>query len=584
VARHTSTRQKSIDERREKRNYYGVQWGFFQPARGETLVRTEMTRPRLVILAALLLGSTALMFTNLGHYALWDDEANTALFAKSVWRTGDTVAVLGDNIIAYRSGAELANLRNRYIPPLGYYVAAPFVGILGDSAFAARLPFAICGLLTVGVVAWWLRRDGASTRTWLLMTIAVLGNVSLMLYSRQCRYYALAILMSILLAYLYVHWEGRRRSLAAMAAVSLCLLASNYLNYAALYACLLLDYLLWGRKRRVLRWGDALLLFVPQLLLGGLMVYVWNPLGKGVVSHQTSSWLSEKATLFWWNLRDLNRCELGVGLLIIIAPLAYIVVKDRRLVRGPVAILVYMVTVTLLSPQPVGVTSVADVRYLAPLIPLCIGVGVLCVKAVTARVPALAVPLALVAFCTNVLHFGPLWGDPLRPTLIEYAGEVITPRTTAYAATVDWICQNVAEGESLWVVPDYAAYPLMFQAPNAIYAWQLRYPPQEQFKDLAEIHFRGRVAPDTIIVFGPRVGPLRKVLKQWENGGHRYTQVATIDTYWDDGTRPELFWHTFGPVSDFDRNTEAVFVFRRRTNPRLVPGKSLEGTPRRRDQ
>ena len=80
------------------------------------------------------------LFARLGHYALWDDEAGTALTAIGIWRTGDTSAVLDHNLFAYESGKDLRNLHERLMPPLPGYLTAPFVGLLGRNAWAARLP------------------------------------------------------------------------------------------------------------------------------------------------------------------------------------------------------------------------------------------------------------------------------------------------------------------------------------------------------------------------------------------------------------------------------------------------------------
>ncbi len=151
------------------------------------------------------------------------------------------------------------------------------------------------------------------------MAEAILGNVSFFRYRPKWRYYAPAILATLALALLYVFWDGRRRSLAAFTVVSLLLLAANYLNYAAIYVCLAVDFLIWGRKRRPLAAGDWLWLILPQVLLGAPIVLVWNPLDK--VDYQTANWLADKATLFRWNWRDLNQCEYGVALLILLAPL-----------------------------------------------------------------------------------------------------------------------------------------------------------------------------------------------------------------------------------------------------------------------
>ena len=73
-----------------------------------------------------------LLLVHLGASALWDDEANTAIFAANVWKTGDTNAFDGTNIIAFRGGLELAGIKNRAYPPLQYFYAAPFVGLRTD--------------------------------------------------------------------------------------------------------------------------------------------------------------------------------------------------------------------------------------------------------------------------------------------------------------------------------------------------------------------------------------------------------------------------------------------------------------------
>ncbi|HPD13980.1 MAG TPA: hypothetical protein PLE19_03480 [Planctomycetota bacterium] len=528
-----------------------------------------MRRAEAIAAGVILAGSAALLFTRLGRHAFWNDEAYTALLAQSVWRTGDTGAVIGHNLLAFQGGAALENLRHRFDPPLAYYVAAPFLGILGGSAWAGRLPFAFCGLATVALMVRWAWRQSAPPSAWGVLAVALLGNVSLMLFSRQCRYYALAMLLSTALAYLYVHGREaetpraqRLRWLLAMAALSVCLLATNYINYAAFYACAAADYLAWGRRRCRLARRDLALLFAPQVILGGLIVAVWNPLGKAVVPHESASWLADKATLFWWNLRDLSRCEFGVAALILSAPVLCWATRDAWLLRAFTALLVYVAAATLLSPQPVSVTSFADVRYLVPLVPLCIALGVLCVRALGRRLPAAAVPLAVAAFGTNLLQLGPHLGDPVRSTLAEYLGELARPRTTAYGAAAAWVNANVAEGESVWVLPEYAVSPLMFHAPRAVYAWQLSWPPAEQFRGLPDIHFKDRVPPDVILAFGPVVQPLRRILAAWESRGWRYDQAATLDVYWRDDARPELFWHAFRPVARFDRATEGICIFR----------------------
>src|SRR5450432_1188960 len=104
---------------------------------------------RQIIAGIVLVLAAVLLFARLGHNALWDDEAVTALSGESVWQTGDTGVVIGHNIVAYRSGLLLTGLKERSTPPLAAYLIAPFVGIFGNHAWAARLPFASIGFCAV---------------------------------------------------------------------------------------------------------------------------------------------------------------------------------------------------------------------------------------------------------------------------------------------------------------------------------------------------------------------------------------------------------------------------------------------------
>src|SRR5690242_1214516 len=117
---------------------------------------------KLLIATGVLIASAVLLFARLGHYALWDGEAGTALSALGVWRTGDTTALIDHNIVAVENGKDLANLHERFMPPLPAFLAAPFVGMLGRNAWAARLPFAFCGFLCVALLVRWLWVDQAS--------------------------------------------------------------------------------------------------------------------------------------------------------------------------------------------------------------------------------------------------------------------------------------------------------------------------------------------------------------------------------------------------------------------------------------
>lgn len=500
--------------------------------------------------AAVLALSAALLLVRLGHYALWDDEAGTALTALGLLETGDTSAVVGRNLFAYGGGAELEGLKLRYMPPLQAVLAAPSLALLGrDSALAARLPFALCALGAVGLMLLWLRRARADGTDLLVFSAALLGNASFFLFGRQARYYAPALLCSTAVACLYVFRDGSRRRCLAAAAWSCALMGFNYLAWAALCACLAADYLLWGRRERPLARGDWAALLLPQAAAAALLLSVWSPFGKEVVERVSGPRWREALLSAWYALRDSHRCGLLSLPVLAAAPLLYPAARDRWLLRAPLAALVYVAAVAALAPLPASGPRVAQVRYFVPLIPLGLAAAVLCARALPGKARRLAVPLCLLVL-------------PVRTTA-AFVGELLRPPGDPYRPAARWLRENAPEGASVWVVPDHMTYPLMFHAPHATYAWQLPWPPRPGFEGLPDVHFQGRVPPDYLVAFGPAAAPAVRALAGRPGAGGRYVRVATIDQYWRDMHRPELFWHGFRAATGYDPDTEAIQVFRR---------------------
>jgi hypothetical protein len=516
---------------------------------------------RLSVVAAVLFVSGLFLFARLGHYALWDDEAMTAVSALGVWRTGDTTCVLGRNIVAYRSGAMLTNLKDRCSPPLMFFLAAPSLGLLGQNAWGARLPFALCGLATVALLLHWAWRARADTASWILLGPAILGNVSFFLFARQCRYYAPAILLTVAVAYGYFFHESRRSWLLTIALLSWALLATNPMNFVALYAVLAVDYVLWGGKRQPLNRVDWLWLVVPQVILGVPVVLVWNPWHSKVFAFPHDNLVVEKAILFYRNLRDLNRCEFGILPVIAIAPVLYF--RDRRdwLLRAPLAFLVYVMAITAVSPQPVANSITADVRYVVPVIPLCMAIAVLALRAATRGDVLLAATLGLLAFGTNILHLDPFLRGGFRSTVCEYAGELHAPPGDPFTVAADWINEHVETGKSICVLARNMSNPLIFHAPGPIYAWQFDPETEKDFEHLEAIHFWGKQPPDYLLAFGPNLDKVPGLVRA--AAPSRYEPFALLDFFGIDRHRPELFWRTFRPITGYDRNREAIFVFRR---------------------
>ena len=527
---------------------------------------------RLAALGAILVVAALLLFTRLGHYAFWDDEAITALGAKGILLTGNTSVLMDHgNIVAYRNGAIVSGFLDRVDPPLETYVTAVSFALCKPGTLAGRLPFALAGLGVFALVLLWVRRE--SWAVFLVVAIGFATNVSLILYCRQCRYYALAILFSVALVYVYWRWKPSARNLLILAAISVLLFASNYLNYLALYVCLAIDYVFWKRKEWPATARNAILLFGPQVVLNGIIAYIWNPLRTQYGGSVWTNSLWDRLDLFFMYWRDMNACEFLTIPMLLLALGIGLALRRGWLVRGCVALLVYVAMITFISPQPVKAAVYADVRYVAAVIPLAIALeaGALCI--LFRRHAILAIGAAILVFCTNLSNGGPFLERGLQSTISSYVGELAQPPSEPYTPTAQWINEHVPDGDSVWVLPDYSTYPLMFYAPRALYAWQLSWPPRPDFAGLPAIQFMGQEPPDYLVAFGPNVGLMAQIIGKMNRPDVGYQRVATINTVWKDMYRPELFWRTFVPVTQYDPRTEAIYIFQRTKPPVAAPAK-----------
>jgi hypothetical protein len=519
-------------------------------------------------LVMIILGSV-LIFAQLGTYALWDDEAMDALSARGVTQTGDVTAMLGDNIVAYRNGLLLVNLRHQGMPPLPAYLVAVSFLTFGESAWSARLPFALSGFAFLLLAGWWSLRLRLPPTTQWLLTMGILGNVSLMLYFRNCHYYGLGIFFNTAIVYLYLFHLRTRAGQLGIAILAGLFMTANPSWFVTLSFCLFIDYLVWRRREYILKLSDLVTIFLPQFFFGLLMLWKFNPLGTNLGGYLGKNTPLDRVKLFWWNWRDLNACEFIPVILLIIALFGLPYWKNRWILRSLTALFLYVCVVTVVSTQIIPETSVADIRYVAGSLPLCVALAVMVILELSRGINWLALVLGAVTFGTNLLHGGPFLGQGLRSTILAFRGELIRPNPEPFTAASQWLRENVRKGESVWVIPEYMTYPMLFHAPKAVYAWQLEANnTSPQFKNLPPIHFQGRQPPDYILVFGPPVQPISNMVEQWSQQNQvRYERVARIDTFWKDLYRPELFWRRFEPTTEFHPDYEAIYVFKRTAPP-----------------
>jgi len=505
------------------------------------------------------------LFWSLSRYSLWDDESATALHAEVVYKTGDTGALLGNNLIAFRGGLVLRDLKDRSVSPLQYFIAAPFVGNFPGSSAVARLPFALTGFLVFLILLTVGAREISSNLAYLTYCICITGNLALVLYFRQCRYYSLVALLFVLILLLYKWWLLRGKGLRLLCVASFLLFASHTMIAAAVLVALLCDYLLFGVHQRKLVLADLLKALIFFLTPACLVLYIWNPFATSFGSYVTKNTFMNKVTLIFWVIRDLDRGFLISIPVLFMSSILFVKARDTWLLRALIMFSLLVIIISMVSPQIISITEVADIRYYLPAVLVALPIQSYALYKFLHKTPFLLIALTFFVFWTNLFHVNSLSKEGIRMPFCEFLKEMGSSGGDPYGSVSSWLRHNVPLGSTVFVLPDYAAYPLMFHAPHSIYAWQLD-PDRKsdpQFNRLPDIHFKGLVLPDYVIAFGPVVSQIRDLLQQWAAQGVRYREEARLMTYWKDLYRPEIFWRTFEPIEKYDPNTEAIYIYKR---------------------
>jgi hypothetical protein len=242
--------------------------------------------------AALIAAGAALLLWNLGRPALWQDEAETALRAEAVLESGlPRMTLRGVLVTAQPSLAKSEGNAagvwtwNTWLPA---YLAAASILILGPTAFAARLPFALAGILTLWL--WWrLCVDGendefAVRRAWAPEAALALLALSpaYLLFCRQSRYYALVALGTALVLASWRRLLEKKTHGALAVALSLnFLLHASFAFFAAAALALALDAVLrFDECPRAGRFWGAALLTAALAAPAALYFRVWDRPGN----------------------------------------------------------------------------------------------------------------------------------------------------------------------------------------------------------------------------------------------------------------------------------------------------------------
>lgn len=228
-----------------------------------------------------LIVASALILFRLGDAYFWADEAQTATLSYNTLSFGYPRVWDGKNLLTHTNGKDF-NMDFAYTenPWLQFYLCALSLYLFGKTSLAGRIPFAIFGILSIFII-WKLgllvyRKKSIASLASLTMSLFV----PFLLYSRQCRYYSLAIFFTLISTLYYFKLlkgrnqgnDIRRRSVFAL--LSAALLLSNYLAFFIWGSAVITHLLLIkARVKKILYLGVPI---ISGILIGSpLIVYLF---------------------------------------------------------------------------------------------------------------------------------------------------------------------------------------------------------------------------------------------------------------------------------------------------------------------
>lgn len=530
-------------------------------------------RAFLLVISALLILFGYLLFKNIGSYSFWDDEANTAIFAKNLKKTGELAAFDGRNLISYSNGIELdANLNNVVIPPLQYYVAAWSISLLGESNFSVRFPFAFMGLLCF-LLFLLINIELTNNRRLIILNLFIFAtNSAFILYMRQSRYYAptaFFFLLNLLLLIRYFK-TSNKFILVGYVASSFLLFLTQYSSALGILSTLGFCYMMhkkWKLKNQEVLFFMAANLLIGAFIIGYLITH--NPFdaitrypGKGLN-------IGYKFYVFFKSFVALDMQTFFSLLLLFFYYVGNRFESGKWKIPSELRQLLLFLLINLAFFSLFSVKYA--IRYVVYLAPVAIAIEGYIIYQIAswkinyARVIA-GVLLVLLSFTSITFLTSRNEREqktntfPIHSYLIEYIKEIHNEQPTSYSVLVDYFHRKNEKDHTLLVYPRYMTYPLMYYLGKEYLFTDQLDKTMKVNKQLPEYIYNNSVEPNYLVICGPDIKNIDKIKSQYQSS---YKLEETINFFYQDVTRPEYNWRSFDVVTNFNRESESIYIYKK---------------------
>src|SRR3989338_1541923 len=392
------------------------------------------------VVVGLLAVAAGLLLWNLGNGYLWQDEAETAVLARNTLQFGYPRAFDGRQWVEIEAwfgyGPGQAWI---YSPWIQFYLLAGVFALLGESTWAARLPFALFGWLSI-YLTWRLVRRLTDDRRIHRLSVALLTcSVPFLLPMRQCRYYSVvtALMLGICLGYLAVLRRPTYPRAAGLGLLLVLLFHTNFGTFIPAAGAIAAHQLVFSHSAAWRRLRVAI-----PLVLGTTVPWAVFAYGPGFIL--TPSWGRVFDHLEYY-VRITNKFFIPRALMA--ASWVAVLVARRWLARLPplpqpsvrwfLALMILIQAAFLIL-----VPDVRQMRYLIPVLPLLCLIEAWWLAAGLNLHRGLGITLVSLALLTNVLQ-----SPHRRIPLTDFVYELTHAYRGPMEGVVDYLREHAKQGD-----------------------------------------------------------------------------------------------------------------------------------------
>jgi len=510
---------------------------------------------------------------------MWDDEASVVWFAKNYNQHGKILGYDGEHLFSYRNGQLINNELVYNNPPLDIYYAAFIIRHFGESDFILRFSFALLGFVALGLFVWCFRLITEKDKIWFVFSSSILIlSVNYLLIEANTRYYALTFLFAAisLLAALKIVEKPEKKYTQKVMLLTL-QLSAIYLLFLSHYLAAVCWWLMCGiillqHQQIRISLKDKFTNTVALLYLLLFAIIVHYIISEQVLHRpdleNEDGMLMKYSKLLQWLFEDLHR--LNIIPLWLIPAFIILLFSNKHLISKSLSRLimflgVFLIAIVALNPQPTSHSLSFDIRYLYVVIPVLYLLMGYFFKLLYEQVKwgkIISIVLAVIFINSTLLSAIPSDGGPqlLLPNFIK---ERMNPFPTAYSEAIHYIHKNFKEKKKILTLPGFHNTVFFRYVPEKIQVTNTLNEKTDLSKHLIDslgqqCLYIGNCKPEYVFQFGST-----ETLEDYPFKASDFKFIDTILIYAHgvDVSRPELYWHSFGPKKINDTSLEALYIF-----------------------